>query len=212
MPSSPTKAIKIMSSTVSISTPLTIIIMSSSYIRAWTNNGKYRRHPTLVIFNGKSGILQLISEYVGNPTAQDLLTFRQLIHLLPQGGHSRRWCMGTPVCNLHIRGSMGKELSGRITLNHNDHPFWNFGSTVILLLDNGRLLQGSCTGAPQTSETTAHLRNCACCTGYLPQWDTCVIENVVYTIVPNYWCHIPILFKCCSNSVYIHIFVFVVLI
>ena len=72
-----------MSSTVSISTPLTIIIMSSSYIRAWTNKREYRRHPTLVIFNGKSGILQLISEYVGNPTAQDLLTFRQLIHLLP---------------------------------------------------------------------------------------------------------------------------------
>ena len=37
----------------------------------------------LVIFQGKSGILELISKYVGISTEQDLCTFRQLMVLLP---------------------------------------------------------------------------------------------------------------------------------
>ena len=38
---------------------------------------------SLVMLNGKSGILELIANYAGTPKAQELCTVRQLIHLQP---------------------------------------------------------------------------------------------------------------------------------
>lgn len=54
---------------------------SSSYE---TRNKKRKTSPSpLVTFNGKSGILELIADHVGNPKANDLRTVCQLIDLLP---------------------------------------------------------------------------------------------------------------------------------
>ena len=39
--------------------------------------------PPLVIFDGKSGILKLVVDYVGNPTPEELRLFRRLLELLP---------------------------------------------------------------------------------------------------------------------------------
>ena len=39
--------------------------------------------PPLVIFDGKSGILKLVVDYVGNPTPEELCLFRRLLKLLP---------------------------------------------------------------------------------------------------------------------------------
>lgn len=56
-------------------------IVSSSY--KTTTSKRIKLSPPLGIFNGKSGILELIAEYCGNPKVRDLRIFRQLIHLLP---------------------------------------------------------------------------------------------------------------------------------
>jgi len=37
----------------------------------------------LVIFDGKSGILELVAEYVENPKSQELRIFRRLMDVLP---------------------------------------------------------------------------------------------------------------------------------
>ena len=68
-------------------------ILSSSSFRRHPNNEYATRSKrmrlsstttssSLVMFKGKSGILELISKYLGNPKPQELRIFRQLIRLL----------------------------------------------------------------------------------------------------------------------------------
>ena len=63
-------------------------IVSTSFYETGTTSKRMKLSPSsslsspLVIFNGKSGILELISEYVGIPSAKDLRTYRQVNDLL----------------------------------------------------------------------------------------------------------------------------------